>query len=268
MLKTNYHTHTYRCGHASGQDEDYILEALGNGMIELGFSDHIMLPNFSQPGVRGEYVLFEDYVSSINKLKEKYKDRMKLYLGFEEEAFPLYYPYYQELIYSKKIDYLILGNHLAMNENRQLTYHFAKVKNASELYLYRDLAFSALKTDCFNCFAHPDYFMSNIENIDRDCKKVMNDLVLLCVQLDIPLEINIAGIRNGLHLIGKNERYLYPTDLFLKTCKQFNAKVIIGQDAHAPSQIYDDLANEKAINMVKEYDLNLIEYLNFENKEV
>lgn len=263
MLKSNFHTHTYRCGHAIGKDEEYVLEALGAGFINLGFSDHIMLPNFSQKGIRGDYSCFDDYVSSINNLKKKYEDRMKIYLGFEAEAFPLYYPYYKELISSKKIDYLILGNHTAMDENKQLVCHFGKIKNASELYLYRDLAFSALKTGCFNCFAHPDYCLSNIENFDRDCKKVITELVLLCIEEDILLEINVAGIRSGLKNIGGKIRYVYPTDLFLKICSKYHAKVIIGQDAHAPNQIYDEAANEKAINMVKEYSLNLIDNLKF-----
>lgn len=265
MLKTNYHTHTYRCGHADGKDEDYVRQALGAGMYELGFSDHIMLANFSQLGVRGDFSLFEDYIYSINNLKEKYKDRMKIYVGFEAEAFPLYYPFYKEIIASKKVDYLILGNHSAMNENRQLYCHFSKIHNASELYLYRDLAFSSLQTGCFNCFAHPDYFMSNIEYVDRDVKRVMNDIVALCVKLDIPLEINVAGIRNGLQRIGKEDRYLYPTELFLKTCKKYNAKVIIGQDAHSPNQIDNQIANDVAVNLVRKYNLNLIDKLKFEN---
>lgn len=46
MLRNNYHTHTKRCGHAEGEDEDYVLEALGSGITDLGFSDHIMLPGF------------------------------------------------------------------------------------------------------------------------------------------------------------------------------------------------------------------------------
>ena len=152
-----------------------------------------------------------------------------------------------------------------MNENRQLYCHFSKINNASELYLYRDLAFSSLQTGCFNCFAHPDYFMSNIEQVDRDVKRVMDDIVALCVKLDIPLEINIAGIRNGLQRIGKEDRYLYPTELFLKTCKKYNAKVIIGQDAHSPNQIDNQIANDIAVRLVRKYNLNLIDKLKFNN---
>ncbi|HAH75526.1 MAG TPA: histidinol phosphate phosphatase HisJ family protein, partial [Kandleria vitulina] len=36
----NYHTHTYRCKHAIGKEEDYIKNAIKAGYTELGFSDH------------------------------------------------------------------------------------------------------------------------------------------------------------------------------------------------------------------------------------
>lgn len=36
-MKTNYHTHTFRCKHASGTDRDYVEAAVANGFSELGF---------------------------------------------------------------------------------------------------------------------------------------------------------------------------------------------------------------------------------------
>ena len=96
MLRNNYHTHTKRCGHAEGEDEDYVLEALGSGITDLGFSDHIMLPGFSQPNVRGEYSVLDDYLESIDNLKQKYKDRMHIHVGFEAESISEYFPYYRE----------------------------------------------------------------------------------------------------------------------------------------------------------------------------
>ena len=40
MMKTNYHTHHYLCGHAKGNVEDYVLEAIKHGFTEIGISDH------------------------------------------------------------------------------------------------------------------------------------------------------------------------------------------------------------------------------------
>ena len=40
MMKTNFHTHTARCGHASGRDEEYVQSAIRGGYQVLGFADH------------------------------------------------------------------------------------------------------------------------------------------------------------------------------------------------------------------------------------
>ena len=39
-MLANYHTHTVRCQHASGDDRAYVETAIKNGMRVLGFSDH------------------------------------------------------------------------------------------------------------------------------------------------------------------------------------------------------------------------------------
>ena len=36
-MKANYHTHTSRCGHASGRDEQYVLSAAACGFESVGF---------------------------------------------------------------------------------------------------------------------------------------------------------------------------------------------------------------------------------------
>ncbi len=40
MFTYNYHTHTSRCGHAGGSDEEYVQAAIKAGYQILGFSDH------------------------------------------------------------------------------------------------------------------------------------------------------------------------------------------------------------------------------------
>ena len=39
-MNYNYHTHTTRCGHASGTEREYIERAVANGVRYMGFSDH------------------------------------------------------------------------------------------------------------------------------------------------------------------------------------------------------------------------------------
>ena len=46
MKKINYHTHTYRCGHAKGTEEEMVQAAINMNIEELGISDHIPLPAY------------------------------------------------------------------------------------------------------------------------------------------------------------------------------------------------------------------------------
>lgn len=259
MFTANYHTHTKRCGHATGEDEEYVREAIVHGFRYLGFSDHVMLPGFSEPYVRGDYSLFSDYVNSIRSLAKKYQEQITLYVGFEAESFPSYYMYYKELLANGVIDYLILGNHCAMDDNHQITTRFSHITSPSQLYLYRDLAIQALSSGMFFIFAHPDYFMMSIENFDSDCKKVSRDLIEAAMAYDVPLEVNLAGIRNGEIRIGKERRWRYPTDEFFRLVSKYHAKCILGADAHAPSQLNASDAEFAAVEFVKQHDLVLVD---------
>ncbi len=261
MLLSNYHTHTSRCGHASGEDEDYVLEALGHGYRYLGFSDHAMLPGFSEPYKRGEYSLFQDYVLSISSLKEKYKGQIEIYLGFEAESFPDYFPFYKELLDNHVLDYMILGNHMAMDRDKNIVARFANITSPSQLYLYKDLALKAISSHLFSIFAHPDYFMANIENFDSDCKKVSKEIIEACIAHDIPLEVNMAGIRTGKRMIGRKKRYIYPTDEFFQLVSKYKAKCVIGCDAHAPEQLSSDAGEFLAVEFAKKHNLVLVDKL-------
>lgn len=268
MLKTNYHTHTKRCDHADGEDEDYVLEALGQGFTELGFSDHIMLPGFSQPTVRGDYSLCSDYLASIDNLRLKYKDRIHIYTGFEAEAISQYYPYYRELLDNKAIDYLILGNHFEMDTNNNIIKRFSQTNDVGEVKRYVELAIEAMRTGLFSCIAHPDYFMCRFTNVNKEVIKLSKELIRACIAYDVVIELNSAGIRNGKKLIGKDVRYIYPNDFFYKLVGEMCAKCIIGIDAHSPLAISDEDSNTLAVRYAKKFNLKLIERLPMKQRNI
>ena len=74
-MKANYHTHTARCGHAEGTDEEYVLAAIERGFDELGFSDHVPWPyknGYVHPTVRMHISQMPEYLASVRALAEKY----------------------------------------------------------------------------------------------------------------------------------------------------------------------------------------------------
>ena len=74
-LDYNLHSHTSRCGHASGLDEEYVLKAIQCGFKVMGFSDHVMLPGHPQERIRGPHSELKSYIESVRHLQKKYKGR-------------------------------------------------------------------------------------------------------------------------------------------------------------------------------------------------
>ena len=113
-MLTNYHTHTTRCGHAEGTEEEYILTALRCGYKVLGFSDHTPWA-YATPGfvshIRMLPAQLDDYVLTLRSLREKYADRLHLHIGLEAEYFPAYLGWLKEETERLGIEYLILGCH-------------------------------------------------------------------------------------------------------------------------------------------------------------
>ena len=113
-MKANYHTHTSRCGHASGTDEQYVRAAIKQGFDELGFSDHVPWPyedGFTNPGVRMSVLQLSQYLNSVRELAERYRDKIHILAGFECEYFPDYMNWLEDMAAENELDYLIFGNH-------------------------------------------------------------------------------------------------------------------------------------------------------------
>ena len=62
LMKTNYHTHTYRCGHAlKCLDEEYVIKAIENNYSELGFTEHAMFSD-----------IYNGFSYTMDNINEKY----------------------------------------------------------------------------------------------------------------------------------------------------------------------------------------------------
>ena len=72
-MTRNYHTHTFRCHHASGTEREYIEEALKNGLALLGFSDHspYVFPGKYYSRFRMSHDDISDYYRTLGLLREE-----------------------------------------------------------------------------------------------------------------------------------------------------------------------------------------------------
>ena len=254
-LINNYHTHTSRCGHAIGTDEEYVQYAIEAGIKELGFSDHIPFKFVSQPGVRMDYDKLDEYISSINALKEKYKDKIKIYVGFEAEYYHEYHNYYLELL--KKVDYLICGQHFTLNEDKSLAYSGYLKDNKEAIVDYVNRVIEAIESGLFKYIAHPDFILIAYSNRDEFIEGQMRRICEAAEKHHIPLEYNLEGIKKQLtHNIIYQEAF-YPYDYFWKIASEYHLDVIIGADVHDPVDLTKD-HDKYAREIVEKYRLHLV----------
>ena len=122
MIKTNFHTHTKRCQHAGGEDIEYIQEAINAGFTTLGFSDHAPYPD-DRFGLRMKYSELDEYIETMKKLKEQFKNQIQLRIGLEIEYDSRKSAYYEQLINEKGIDYLVLGQHIMYLIKKNILIH-------------------------------------------------------------------------------------------------------------------------------------------------
>lgn len=238
MFDYCYHTHTARCGHAFGTDEEYVVNAIKNGVKVLGFTDHAMLPNIHEPGMRGDFSLLEDYISSINKLKEKYKDQITIYLGMEAEYSPCFKSYYQSLLKEGKMDYLIDGQHSFSEDGRHMISFYNRYwKEHPDEFLktYESLIIEAIESGLYLYIAHPDIYLEWYGKWDEKSELVAKHIIETANKHEMPLEINMGRSRLGGYYPGKDLTYMkYPDKHFWALASKMNVKALFGVDAHAP----------------------------------
>lgn len=286
MKKINYHTHTYRCGHAKGTEEEYVVKALRMNMKQIGFSDHIPLPYYrfhllksvfslksmrdikswiraflkDGPAMRMPYRQKEEHLKEVKRLKEKYSN-IKIYQGFEAEYLEEYLTYYQKLINEGEVDYLILGNHFNKHCIHSC-YYGKETLSKEELYKYCNDVEKAIETGLFSYIAHPDLFMIGYTAYDKDVVEVCQRICNKAKEYDIPLEINGGGMKRGLREIDGEQLYQYPNARFWRIASNIGNKVIIGLDAHMPDD-FNDVLYKQLINFAMEHNLNIIDDLSF-----
>ena len=242
----NLHTHTARCMHAVGADEEYVVSAIDRGLKILGFSDHTphrYPDNFVSP-VRMTPEQLPEYAESIRTLQKKYADKITVHLGVEAEYFPDLFPDTLVLLRDNGIEYMILGQHSPNPTDRQLVY---PTQEEAVLQTYCDRVIAGMESGYFTYLAHPDF--PNFAGDENTYRKHMRRVCQTAKACGIPLEINMLGLRQNRH---------YPSDRFFRLVAEESCKVVIGSDAHAPEQVYLPENYTQALEIVDRFDLELI----------
>ena len=257
-MLANYHTHTYRCQHAIGADEEYIQKAIAEGIKILGFSDHA--PFIYPDGYESYYKMTPDesgeYFSSLRALREKYRDKIEIHIGYESEYYPELWDRTLDFWKStNRPEYLILGQHFITEEYIKNFVHSATgTESADMLKLYTDKTVAGINTGKFTYAAHPDVI--SFRGDEELFRSEMERIIAAAIEKDMPLEINMLGLC---------EKRNYPNDIFWEIASRYSPKVILGFDAHEPYRVADKGEIAEALRYADRFKLDVIDKIDLIN---
>lgn len=247
----NYHTHTARCGHATGEDREYVEAAIRSGIRVLGFSDHCpwVYPDGYKSHIRMTPDKLDGYFSSLISLREEYSHDITIYIGLEAEYIPELMDAQDVLLSGYPLDYMILGEHFTQREPLG-RYTGRPTADESDLIRYVDMAIEGLSSGRYTYLAHPDliYFTGDTDVYDQQ----MTRLCRFLKENELPVELNMLGAAAGRN---------YPGRRFLSLAQKVGNTAIIAADAHYPEALESTKAEQLCQRLAKRFDLQLIDRL-------
>jgi len=242
----NYHTHTFRCQHASGDVGEYCQAAVEQGLKVLGISDHTALPDDRWPLVRMSMTQLPEYCAAIDAARENFP-QLHILKGMECEYDPAYVNFYrEELQECLGFEYFIGSVHyLPWQGGWEGMYQGAW--NAAQLHAYADYMLDTMRSGLFAFIAHPDAFGAAYLDWDSEAIACSQAILQAAQELNIPLEINAYGLRKPTIDTPQGKRKKYPLLPFWALAAEYEIEVVVNADAHRPKDVAAKMDEAAAI---------------------
>lgn len=265
MQNFNLHTHSiYSDGKSTPRE--MVEEAIRQGLIKLGFSEHGPLPFETTFAVKAERM--PDYVAEIAQLKEEYKHKIEILCGLEADYIPGVSEKFAVTKEKYHLDYLIGGVHLVGNSANPAELWFidgpkweiydeglqkffdGDIHKAVKCFF--DQTNAMIEHEDFDIIAHFDKIkMHNRDRYFHEDEPWYRQLALetldLIHQKGLVMEINTRGIYK------KRYNGFYPSPWLMTEAHKMGVPMIISSDAHHYSELTLEFDSaEKALALAYE----------------
>ena len=232
MMRSNLHTHTKYCD-GKNTPEELVKKAISLGFSSIGFSGHGYTSFDNSFCMSNENT--QKYLKEIKTLKEKYKDKIEIFVGLEADLYSEYD--------KKAFDYTIGSCHYIKVNNEYLCVDESEEAMRKIVALYFDNNYlkytsayyetiaklPSISPDIIGHFDIVTKFNEGNKYFDETDKKYLDsafcaiDEILKSSDL---FEINTGPICRGY------KTTLYPAIPILKRLKEKGARIIISSDCH------------------------------------
>lgn len=241
-MLTNFHTHTNFCD-GKNTAEEMVKAAIDKGFLVLGFSGH----SYLEFEISASMSDTDGYINEIKRLKEKYKDKIQIYLGIEEDLFTKNR--------RDDFDYIIGSCHFFCEKGKFYDYDYREtcleVFGGDAMKLakryYEDFCTYILqrKPDIIAHFDLITKLEEKEESIflsDKEYNKTAESYLKEALKSESIFEVNTGAISRGYRT------WPYPSENLLYILKKNDAKIILSSDSHAVDTL--DCNFEETKNML------------------
>ncbi len=258
----DYHLHTQFSDDSVYPMEDCVKDSIALGMDEICFTEHVdyeIKRDWDDPrgielrkGGPGdpewmEYanVDYDKYAALVNRLQDKYQDKIKIKMGLEFGMQTHTIPKYEALFSRFPFDFIILSVHQI--ENKEFwTQEFQTGKTQQEYNerYYEEILALVKQYHNYSVLGHMDlitrYDKAGIYPFEK-VKPIITDILKIVIADGKGIEINTSSHRYGL-------QDLTPSKNILKLYKELGGEIItLGSDSHKKEHLGAHIQDTKEI---------------------
>ena len=231
-MLSDFHIHTNFSSDCIVNPEEYIERAINLGMKEICFTDHV---DFDYPDENDKPMFKVDtdsYFKTLNDLKEKYAENIKIKIGIELGVNPSIYQKNTDYVTKYPFDFVIGSSHIVNGIDPYFpSYWENRPIDEGIMDYYEAILQNVTFFNDYDVYGHLDY----VRRYVRDKSYVYNDAKFYDI-----IEMILKNIISKGHGIELNTRGLQegftpyiPTIAILERYKQLGGEIItIGSDSH------------------------------------
>jgi histidinol-phosphatase (PHP family) len=238
----DYHIHTGLCPHAEGAPREYVERAIGLGMSEMGFADHLPFVAGWQPrhDLTDDWAMgldeLDDYVSLVQALSREYAGDVRVLVGIEADYIEETLDGTADLLASYPFEYVIGSVHIVGErfafDHPEMRDHLSGYGLERVFLESLELAERAAASGLFDVIGHLDHAKKlGPRPGDEGAVAAAASAALRAVAAaGIALELNTAGLRRP---VGE----ACPAPRLLAEARALGIPLTFGSDAHRPQEV-------------------------------
>lgn len=236
MYLVDYHCHTSYSMDSEADMEDMVKSAIKKGMKELCITDH-----FDYGSLDYIELDFLQYEADIRKLKEKYKDQIKVLFGLEVGVQEEQIPGIRKLLEGIPFDFKLASTHDVDNKGPHTDEYWDGVGRLEGYRKYYEGMYNSIKNyKDFDVFGHLDYVVrygpyKDIGFTYAEIGDILDESMKELIHNGKGIELNTSAMRKGMN-------QFHPRDEIIKRYMELGGEIFtLGSDAHIPMHVGMDI---------------------------